>query len=177
MKKLKFLFVAILTIVFATTFTSCGGDDSPSNSGSEQRTDKYNVKVGEEIIEDGSTWTTTETGDRGNMVLTIKNISDENIYLKIKVVSLSDNVPTDNTVELCMGECYFNIQQNAVYPEGTPFILTPGQSSPDGATHVKNNDDQHGDISIGLKIFETDAQGNELPNGQTLSFTYFYDAP
>ena len=117
------------------------------------------------------------TGEDGNMKLSIKNTSDDTIYLKIKVTSLSDNVLAQNDIELCLGECYFSIEQGSNYPTNTPYTLQPGQTSPDGAAHVKNNDNRNGDVVIGLKLYQTDEQGNELSNGKTVSFTYMYDAP
>ncbi len=174
MKKIKFLTIFILAVAFTTTFTSCGGDDSPSKT---QDSDQFSVKVGDEVIQDGTTWTTTAVGENGNMPLSITNLTDETLYLRIKVTSLSDNVPAENNIELCMGSCYFSIQQGMSYPTDVPYPISAGATSPDNAAHVKNNDNRNGDVTIDLKIYQTDAQGNELPNKQTLSFTYFYDAP
>jgi len=174
MKKFKLLALIVLVIGFTTTFSSCGSDDSDPTP---QEEDQYTVTVDNTILNDGDTWVTQATGEEGNMKLSIKNVSDEVIYLKIKVTDMSDNVPAQNDIELCLGECYFSIAQNAIYPTGTPYSLQPGQTSPDGAAHVKNNDNRNGDIILSFKLFQTDAQGNELTNKKTVSFTYKYQAP
>lgn len=174
MKNLKLLTLTILAITFITTITSCGGNDSPNL---EPQTDVFKVEVNNETIQEGSTWTTSEVGDLGNMPLVITNLTNENIYLKIIVTSLSDNVATANEIELCMGECYYGISVNNSYPSTTPLVLMANATTPENAVHVKNNNNRDGDISIGLKIYQTNELGNELSNGQNLSFTYFYDAP
>jgi len=172
MRKLKFLMILLVVIGFTTTFTSCGGDDSPSE---QQETDQYTVTVDGVELTDGETWVTTAAGEEGNMKLSIKNISDEVIYLRNKVTSLQ--ATSLEEIELCIGSCYTGIAENAVYPTDVPYSLQPGETSPDGAVHVKNNDNRNGDVIIGLKLYQTDEQGNELTNKKSVSYTYKYDAP
>lgn len=166
MKTIKILLFIVTTSLI---ISSCGGDDT--SNGDQQQSDQYTVEVNNIELTDNYTWTTSNIGEEGNMILDIKNTSDETIYFKIKFLAKSDNADTQE-LELCLGNCYNGIIVNNIYPSDTPFQLEQGQTSPHGSCHIKNNDNRNGAVWFKFKLFQTDQNGNELTNKKSITFTY-----
>ncbi len=166
MKNLKYVF-AVLIVFY---LSSCGDDETMP----PVVTDAYTVKVDGVELANNSEKVYTEIGEAGNMVLDIKNVSTASIHLKIKVISIMGN--DGSLMELCLGDCFSGVTEGNIYPSGGDvYTLAAGESSVSGAAHVKNTDDRSGDLTYKFRLYQADANGNEI-TGKSVTFTYKYQS-
>ncbi|MXN91447.1 T9SS type A sorting domain-containing protein [Flavobacterium sp. Sd200] len=127
---------------------------------------------GEEITE-GQVFTFTALTDRDRVNLSVTNLSDETINLKLKANSVS--YPTDYNIQFCFGEeCFFNISTGSTVPsDADGLTLAPGESNPDGDHFLSNNPGNGTEpVTYSLSVIQVDENGTELAILRTFSYVY-----
>ena len=139
------------------------------------------VTGNEETITDGETilFNSIEPGER-NLDLVITNTSTENITIRMKVVSITNNATPNNNLQFCIQpQCFNTIAVGTTIPTNLGaggIVLEPNQST-QGDNHFRNyylGDDESSPVDYELAVITVDGDGNEV--NQLMSFHYRYDA-
>lgn len=128
-------------------------------------------------IEEGETFTftTRQPQATSELDLLVTNITDQDIYVKLRMNSITNNA-NGNQVQFCFGElCFFTVQVGSLVPNNTlQSKIEPGESNPP-ADHFWNNDE--GDVvgqpvSYNMSFVLTDANGTILETLRTFNYVY-----
>ncbi len=167
MKNLKYL---VIFAIIAIVSLSCKKDDVEEVT----ETDDYTVTYDGSELTEGQEVVFNVVGDEtGQISLSVKNISNSEIFLKSEIISVAGNYASE-TFGVCMGDCAYAL--SVPYVSGT-YSLGANQTS--GATDIKffNTNDRSGNLTFNLRLFQVDENGAELTSEKAVNFTYKYVAP
>lgn len=126
------------------------------------------------VIEDGDIIGFSELDEE--MKILVTNNTNENIFTKIMVETITNNADGSN-LQLCYGGiCLSQIQEGAAYPS-SPVVITPGRTN-NQFDHLVNNyagDNPEEPVSYVLKFVLLDSSTLEIIEGSEITFTYLYD--
>lgn len=166
MKNLKYL---VIFAIIAIISLSCKKDDVEEVT----ETDDYTVTYDGSELTEGQEVVFNVVDETGQISLSVKNISNSEIFLKSEIISVAGNYASE-TFGVCMGDCAYAL--SVPYVSGT-YSLGANQTS--GATDIKffNTDDRSGNLTFNLRLFQVDENGAELTSEKAVNFTYKYVAP
>lgn len=126
-------------------------------------------------ISEGETFTfTTLEEDVATLYLSVTNISNAPINIKLKVNAINNNTGGED-VQFCFGQlCYFNIDEGDTVPTGSGVTLAPNGSN-DPANHFYNDfpgNNTTAPVSYNLSFVSVSNSGDILDT--LLTFNYVY---
>ena len=127
---------------------------------------------GQEITE-GQTFTFHDISERAIINLSVTNLSDEAINLKLKANAIS--YPTNMNVQFCFGtECYFNISTGSTVPSDVAGLtLLPGESNPEGDHFQSANPGNGTDpVTYSISLVQVSDSGEILEVLRTFNYVY-----
>ena len=113
------------------------------------------------------------TGSASQLNYKLKNISNQEIYAKVKCTGL---VNTDGTnFQFCLDQCYNFVTVGQTYPfgAGAPLYETISANSTNFAGFNFKNYNTTNQADYSFRFFQVDINGN--PIGTPINFTYRYD--
>lgn len=129
-------------------------------------------------INNGDVFTFTETTEPAAYLgLKIFNTSDEDIYIRARVVSITNSV--GNNLQLCVGDvCLNSISAGSTYPNFPAMIPANGQNGNfDHFVNYNGGIDPTQPVEYTLRILMVNESGQEIPGGGSVQFTYRYVSP
>ncbi|MFD2698537.1 T9SS type A sorting domain-containing protein [Mesonia sediminis] len=127
-------------------------------------------------IADGDNFSFSTLGQKNAEVqLKITNNGSNTVNIMAEVTQVTNSDGTN--LQFCLGDTCFNtISAGATYPQNGALTLAPGGSNNDFDHFFNSNPgtDPNQPVVYGFRFFEVDANGNEI--GDILSFTYTYDS-
>lgn len=165
----------IVMLLAVVMFAACGSDDGGTTP--VQKDFKVTNGDGEEITE-GKVFTFSELGESTNIHIQINNISDENLYFKLKAESGENTSGVQ--VNFCFGEvCLFGFNEGVYVP---PVIYENVMIAP-GATNDVNdkffiNENaviENTPVVFNFGLYQYDTADQDQTTGtKVLSFSYKY---
>lgn len=180
MKKtiVKNLGVLFLTSIFA--LTSCSSDDGGKKEADPVTPDfKVTNGVGGEEITNGKVFEFNSIGSEADIHIQVKNLSDENLYFKLKAESGENH--TGVPVNFCFGEvCLFNFNPGAYVPPtiNDAITIAPGESN-DINDKIFITEDaviENTPVLFNIGLYQYDSPDQDQTTGtKVLEFTYKYN--
>ncbi len=119
-------------------------------------------------LQSGVEFNYNTTGNDANLVLLVKNETNETISLKTKLVEV--NGTDGSQFEVCIGNCYPSMQLNVAYPLNGNFSVPAGGVTGPNDIHYLNH--FTGNCYYTVELYETDASGNK--KGEAFRFKYVH---
>lgn len=165
----------IITLSLFIGLVSCKSDDEITIPAETAEFKINSHDVGQPEIINGQVLTYNVLGNESELGFYVKNLTDTISYFKITCESL---INTDGTnFEFCWGYCLPWVTEGTTYPPGAPIAINPGETQESPGDHFKNTNtgiDINSSSEYTFRVFQTDADGNEIQGADTLSFTYKY---
>lgn len=138
---------------------------------------------GEFITQDYVYTTNTLIGSQGaDLPLHVKNLTDSDIYVKLKMdlVENGDNMDfgAGQGVQFCFGTlCYFEVESGDIVPSNIAMakIVANGEN-PDGDHFLNNYEGDNTGLPVKYHMSFVQYNAENEPIGTLLEFTYVYDS-
>ncbi|GGB68974.1 hypothetical protein GCM10007424_06170 [Flavobacterium suaedae] len=132
-------------------------------------------------ITDGYTYTTnslnTDEGEDGYMPIVVTNLTNDDIYVRLRMDSMENAAGNEFFIFFCFGEqCYFSVSEGSSVPSN----LEQGKITAGGTNHIDDHfasgyggDTAGENVVYNMSLVQFTSDGTEV--GTLLSFSYVYN--